>query len=57
MLNKLILKPLLDLRRGGYRLFSIEQMEKENRHLTIFNNKKDLSLFMSSSQNFFEWER
>ena len=54
---KLILKPLLDLRRGGYRLFSIEQMEKENRHLTIFNNKKDLSLFMSSSQNFFEWER
>ena len=54
---KLILKPLLDLRRGGYRLFSIEQMEKENRHLTIFHDKKDLSLFMSSSQNFFEWER
>ena len=54
---KLILKPLLDLRRGGYRLFSIEQMEKENRHLTIFHDKKDLTLFMSSSQNFFEWER
>ena len=54
---KLILKPLLDLRRGGYRLFSIEQMEKENRHLTIFDDKKDLTLFMSSSQNFFEWER
>ena len=54
---KLILKPLLDLRRGGYRLFSIEQMEKENRHLTIFHDKKDLSLFMSSSQNFFEWEK
>ena len=54
---KLILKPLLDLRRGGYRLFSIEQYEKENRHLTIFNDKKDLSMFITSSQDFFQWEK
>ena len=54
---KLILKPLLDLRRGGYRLFSLEQLEKNNKHLTIFNDKKDLSLFLSSSKDFFMWER
>ena len=54
---KLILKPLLDLRRGGYRLFSLEQMEKNNKHLTIFNDKKDLSIFLTSSKDFFMWER
>ena len=54
---KLILKPLLDLRRGGYRLFAIEQYEKDNRHLTIFNDKKDLSMFITSSQDFFQWEK
>ena len=54
---KLILKPLLDLRRGAYRLFSLEQMEKNNRHLTMFNDKKDLSVFLSSTKDFFELER
>ena len=54
---KLILKPLLDLRRGGYRLFALEQYEKNNRHLTIFNDKKDLSLLLSSSKDFFMWEK
>ena len=54
---KLILKPLLDLRRGGYRLFALEQLEKNNRHLTIFNDKKDLSMFLTSSQDFFMWEK
>ena len=43
---KLILKPLLDLRRSGYRVFSLEQFESKNRHLTMFNDTKDLSLFM-----------
>ena len=54
---KLILKPLLDLRRGGYRLFALEQYEKNNKHLTIFNDKKDLNMFLTSSREFFSWER
>ena len=54
---KLILKPLLDLRRGGYRLFALEQFEKNNKHLTIFNDTKDLTAFMKSSRDFFEWEK
>ena len=54
---KLILKPLLDLRRGAYRLFSLEQMEKNNRHLTIFNDKQDLTIFLNSTKDFFEFER
>ena len=54
---KLILKPLLDLRRSGYRLFALEQSEKQNRHLTIFNDKKDLSFFINSSKDFFKWEQ
>lgn len=33
---KLILKPLLDLRRSGYRLFSLEQYEKQNFAFNIF---------------------
>ena len=54
---KLVLKPLLDLRKSGYRLFSLEQYEKKNIHLTIFNDKKDLSLFIETSRNFFKWEK
>ena len=54
---KLILKPLLDLRRGGYRLFALEQYEKNNKHLTIFNDTKDLSVFITSSKDFFMWEK
>ena len=54
---KLILKPLLDLRRGAYRLFALEQMEKNNRHLTMFQDTKDLSMFLSSTREFFEYER
>ena len=54
---KLILKPLLDLRKSGYRLFSLEQYEKNNRHLTMFNDKKDLSSFLETSRDFFKWEK
>ena len=54
---KLILKPLLDLRRGGYRLFALEQYEKNNKHLTIFNDKNDLNMFLASSREFFAWEK
>ena len=54
---KLVLKPLLDLRKSGYRLFSLEQYEKNNRHLTMFNDKKDLSSFLESSKEFFKWEK
>ena len=54
---KLILKPLLDLRRGAYRLFALEQMEKNNKHLTMFNDAKDLSIFLTSSRDFFQWEK
>ena len=54
---KLILKPLLELRKSGYRLFSLEQSEKNNKHLTIFKDTKDLSVFIMSSKDFFKWER
>ena len=54
---KLVLKPLLELRKSGYRLFSLEQFEKNNRHLTMFNDKKDLSIFIESSKDFFKWEK
>ena len=54
---KLILKPLLDLRRSGYRLFSLEQYEKQNVHLTFFNDTKELTKFMDSSRDFFKWEK
>ena len=54
---KLVLKPLLDLRKSGYRLFSLEQYEKNNRHLTMFNDTKDLSIFLESSRDFFKWEK
>ena len=54
---KLVLKPLLDLRKSGYRLFSLEQYENNNRHLTMFNDKKDLSVFLETSKEFFKWEK
>ena len=54
---KLVLKPLLDLRKSGYRLFSLEQYEKNNRHLTMFNDKNDLKIFLESSKEFFKWEK
>ena len=54
---KLVLKPLLDLRKSGYRLFSLEQYEKNNRHLTMFNDKNDLKVFLESSKDFFKWEK
>ena len=53
---KLILKPLLDLRRSGYRLFALECEELNYRDLTIFKDKNDLSLFKSGIKNFFKWE-
>ena len=54
---KLVLKPLLDLRKSGYRLFSLEQYEDNNRHLTMFNDKKDLTIFLESSKDFFKWQK
>ena len=54
---KLILKPLLDLRRAGYRLFSLEKGEENYYDLTFFNDKESLRRFMESTTNFFYWEK
>ena len=54
---KLILKPLLDLRKSGYRLFSLEREEEFYRDLTLFKDKTDLNQFLISSTDFFKWEK
>ena len=54
---KLILKPLLDLRRAGYRLFSVEKAEENYFDLTFFNDTDSLRQFMESTRDFFKWEK
>ena len=54
---KLILKPLLDLRKSGYRLFSLEREEQFYRDLTLFKDKNDLNQFLISTTDFFKWEK
>ena len=54
---KLILKPLLDLRRAGYRLFSVEKAEENYFDLTFFNDTGSLKLFMESTKDYFYWEK
>ena len=54
---KLVLKPLLDLRKSGYRLFALEREEQFYRDLTLFKDKTDLAQFVSSSVDFFKWEK
>ena len=54
---KLILKPLLDLRRAGYRLFSVEKAEENYYDLTFFNDTESLKQFMESTKDFFTWEK
>ena len=54
---KLILKPLLDLRRAGYRLFSVEKAEENYFDLTFFNDTESLRTFMESTKDYFFWEK
>ena len=54
---KLVLKPLLDLRRAGYRLFSVEKSEENYYDLTFFNDTDSLKKFMESTKDFFKWEK
>ena len=54
---KLVLKPLLDLRKSGYRLFALEREEQYYRDLTIFKDKNDFGQFLTSSVDFFKWEK
>ena len=54
---KLVLKPLLDLRKSGYRLFALEREEEFYRDLTLFKDKNDFGIFLSSSVDFFKWEK
>ena len=54
---KLVLKPLLDLRRAGYRLFSVEKAEENYYDLTFFNDTQSLRRFMESTTDFFYWDK
>ena len=54
---KLVLKPLLDLRKSGYRLFALEREEQFYKDLTIFKDKTDFGEFLTSSVDFFKWEK
>ena len=54
---KLVLKPLLELRKSGYRLFALEREEQFYRDLTLFKDKNDLGVFLKSSEDFFKWEK
>ena len=54
---KLVLKPLLDLRKSGYRLFALEREEQFYRDLTLFKDKNDFGQFLTSSVDFFKWEK
>ena len=54
---KLVLKPLLDLRKSGYRLFALEREELFYKDLTLFKDKTDFGQFLTSSVDFFKWEK
>ena len=54
---KLILKPLLDLRKSGYRLFALEREEEFYRDLTLFKDKTDLNEFLLRTTDFFKWQK
>ena len=54
---KLVLKPLLDLRKSGYRLFSLEREEEFYRDLTLFKDKTDLTEFLLRTTDFFKWQK
>ena len=54
---KLVLKPLLELRKSGYRLFALEREEQFYRDLTLFKDKNDFGQFLTSSVDFFKWEK
>jgi hypothetical protein len=54
---KLILYPLRELRRSGYRLFSLEKLEENYTHLTVFKDKKDLRLLEESIIDEFKWDQ
>ena len=54
---KLVLKPLLDLRRAGYRLFSVEKAEENYYDLTFFNDTDSLKTFLESTKDFFKWDK
>lgn len=51
-----ILGPLRGLRKSGYRLFNLEQLEAKNEDLTMFQNKKDLGRFTNNIKRFFQSE-
>ena len=50
---KVILRPLLDLRKANYHLFMLELKENYDVDLTIFDDKKDLTEFLKSIQGYF----
>ena len=54
---KLILYPLRELRRSGYRLFSLEKLEENYTHLTVFKDKHDLRLLEESIIDEFKWDQ
>lgn len=51
---KVILRPLLDLRKANYHLFMMELRENYDVDLTLFNDKKDLGEFMKRIANYFK---
>ena len=53
---KKILEPLRKLRKAGYRLFSLEQIEKRNVDLNLFKNKESLKNFVSNIKEGFKWD-
>ena len=54
---KLILYPLRELRRSGYRLFSLEKLEENYTHLTVFKDIKDLRSLEESIIDEFKWDQ
>ena len=53
---KKILEPLRKLRKAGYRLFSLEQLEKKNVDLNLFKNKESLKNFVLNIKEGFKWD-
>ena len=47
---KLVLKPLLELRKSVYRLFGLEREEQFYRDLTLFKDKNDFGQFLTIVQ-------
>ena len=47
---KLVLKPLLVLRKSVYRLFGLEREEQFYRDLTLFKDKNDFGQFLTIVQ-------